>query len=458
MGDRSPAEDKYGITFSSNVELANYLYNLLRGIKSSIERATPIHKTNAAAHPLLQIMEDQTDSLEISIRRSALLGLEEVMLDLRDARLTSLERTLLPLPTRETLLIPAVQNAGVLIRELLADQGILEMAERTQFRASFLKRSLKLRARVSTIKHAFLLALNIVDHIKIELGISQTSSVQELRDLVPRQKVSPVQFSGENGKLTVIKQPALSDQDDADNAQHSRNALLSKGNTLVEELQRSNCDRRLLQSVAELQQSLESCENIIRLGLMNIGVEAMCGAFEAELPDALRGMMLGHTRGIAMYVAQFPDWQKFSEKAASVELTTDDTRSVSETAKKLIAALEQHPEITDEEVPKTIRALQEFIENPALASKRATYAVLRTIENLVAKTLEYCTDLLDKTATKTVECLSGATSKAIVGTLMAMALTGALGLSPLSAKITDTAWVKAAAEFVEKQIEALVGK
>jgi hypothetical protein len=191
---------------------------------------------------------------------------------------------------------------------------------------------------------------------------------------------------------------------------------------------------------------------------MNIGVEAMCSAFEAELPDALRGMMLGHTRGISMYVAQFPDWQKFSENAASIELTQDDIRGVSETAKTLVANLEQHPEIADDEVPKTIRALQKLIDNPALATKRAAYAVLRTIENLVAKTFEYFTDFLDKTAKKTVECLSGAASVAIVVTLMKLALAGALGISPLSAKITDTAWVKAAAEIVERQIEALTKK
>jgi hypothetical protein len=97
-----------------------------------------------------------------------------------------------------------------------------------------------------------------------------------------------------------------------------------------------------------------------------------------------------------------------------------------------------------------------LLANPSGASKRAAYAVLRTVENLVSRIFAYGLDYFDQTAKKTVSSLSSVTAKMIVSGLLALAATGAIGLAPLSTRIQDLGWLRAAAEIIKRQIDPLI--
>ncbi len=284
---------------------------------------------------------------------------------------------------------------------------------------------------------------------------SDTTNAHALRGAVPRGVPSPIDFIISNGRLVVAKQRSAVDAEDEANVAASKSALLARGEKIVEELRRSNCDRRLLDSVVELQSGLASDGNLVQLGLINIFCEEMCAAFGTELSDALRGMLLGHTRGVSMYVAQFADWQRFSEKAAAAELAAADIARISSAARRMIADLEAHPDIAEPEVPKIVRALQHLIADPKLATKRAAFALLRTMENLIAKVFQYGADFIETLAVRTSDRASTAGSKLIVAALMSLAVTGAVEMSPLGAKIADSAWLKPAAEMAQKLVEEL---
>jgi len=86
---------------------------------------------------------------------------------------------------------------------------------------------------------------------------------------------------------------------------------------------------------------------------------------------------------------------------------------------------------------------------------RAAFAVLRTIENLVAKVYEYGADFLDKTVRKTLDDLSGAASKVVAGALIAIALAATANLGGVASKVAETAWMRTAAEIIKKQMEEL---
>ena len=184
-----------------------------------------------------------------------------------------------------------------------------------------------------------------------------------------------------------------------------------------------------------------------------MAVERVCKGAASELPDALLGAIEGQTAGIGMYVAQFPAWQRFSENAASVELDARDVQRIGEAAQVVIDKLNLQPEIADDEVPRTLKALRALIADPAQATKRAAFAVLRTVENLVAKIYQYGADFLDKTVMKTIDGLSGAASKVIIGSLLTIALAATVNLGGVTGKVAETAWMKTAAELVRKQIE-----
>lgn len=302
--------------------------------------------------------------------------------------------------------------------------------------------------------------ISIVSMMKTRLAYKNTegeaqASLNLLRKVIPAQKTSPVQFSVINNRIVVARQPSKAEADDHKNIAASKDALLDSGKKLIDELKRSNCDRRLLDRINELQSALDSSDNVVALGLMNISCEMIGGAFEKELPDAIRGMLLGQTRGISMYVAQFPDWQRFSESASAVELEAGDIYRISSAAKKIISDLESNPDIADAEVPRTIKAIQELIENPVTATIRSAFAVLRTLENLIAKAFQHGVDLLEKTAVKSVDGLSAAASKVVIAAFLTVTLGGAVEMSPLSSKVAETAWLRKAVEIVRVQIENL---
>lgn len=345
---------------------------------------------------------------------------------------------------------------------LLNDKGFLQTTERARFRHATGRpeRRPEFEALIERNTDLYEATRIIANHFNELVESTSTLDTSEtdtavLRRVLPSQKLAPAMFDIVAGKLVVVKQAANARSDDLVNIQNARETLVSRGKNLVDAFERSNCDRRIVESLRELQEAISRQENIIELGLINLGISQICKSAKSELPEALIGALDGHTTAIGMYVAQFPEWQKFCENASFVEIDAADIALIHDAAQNIIDKFDQHPDIADAEVPKTIKALKLLIANPSTASKRAAFAVLRTIENLVAKIFQYSADFLDQTATKTIKGLSTATSKVIICTLMTLALAATTNLGSVAGKVAETQWMKTAAQIVKKQIEDL---
>ena len=179
----------------------------------------------------------------------------------------------------------------------------------------------------------------------------------------------------------------------------------------------------------------------------------MSAQFQSELPDAIAAMFNSYSASISLYVAQFPEWDQFTHKAAAIALDEHDVAQVDVAAGEVITALQENPALADSDVPKTIAFIRRFISLPGASSKRAAFAMIRTIENLVSSILRHSVTFFSKTAERTVEAGSTAASKAIIG-LLGIALMSATGIGPAAVR-TGAPWVKQAVEIVQKQIEKL---
>jgi hypothetical protein len=230
--------------------------------------------------------------------------------------------------------------------------------------------------------------------------------------------------------------------------------LQRNGDRIISELQQSNCDRRLLASVVELQEQLRGETDAIKVGLMNIGCEMMCNSYEAELPTAVASMLRAHTHGVHMFVGQFPEWAKFVENAAMADLDQGDITNLRAASNTLVEEMKKHPELVDPEVPHTIAYLTEMLTSPTKAGRRVAFAMLRSLENLVSRVFRYGGDFLEKTCEKSIDGASTATSKVVVGLLL-LGLTGAVAIGPMSSKIPEMNWIKTATEIVKKQLSEL---
>lgn len=295
------------------------------------------------------------------------------------------------------------------------------------------------------------LAEVLLKEAELELELPRIIDAERLRRIVPQQKIAPAKFGIDHDKIIILPQRHTVPKDDKSAAEAARAHLQKSGAKIVAALSASNCDRRLIEAVEDLQTALAEPGNIIELGLNNLSCEAICGAAKDELPDAICGMLKAHTAAIGMFVAQFPEWQKFAENAAAVELTASDVEEINRAANQIIAQMESNPEVADEAVPKTIRAIRDLTSDPAKTAKKAAFALLRTVENFVSTALSYGADFIGQTARKTSDELSTAISKTAAGVLLAAAIAGASQMTGVTDRIAEAGWIKNALEIVRQQ-------
>lgn len=166
--------------------------------------------------------------------------------------------------------------------------------------------------------------------------VDPSQAARQLRRIVPTQdRVAPVQFEIRDGRLAIAHLHATPREDDVANARSARTMLIENGQKIIANLQQSNCDKRLLETVETLQRKLLLDEDIIQIGIINIGCEMMSSAFSQELPDAVVAMLKAQTTSVGLYVAQFEEWSRFSANAASIDLSIDDIAQISHTASRL---------------------------------------------------------------------------------------------------------------------------
>jgi len=276
-------------------------------------------------------------------------------------------------------------------------------------------------------------------------------SLDDLDRIVPRQQVAPVQFDIVDGRIVVASRAPKTAEVDRANIQSALEHIRGSGEQLLHNLALSNCDRRLLESVSELHSQLISEGNAVKIGLTNIACSVMGAQFQAELPDAIAGMLNAYNASISLYVAQFPEWEQFTKKASLIDLDEDDVAEVDIAAGEVIGALTENAALADPEVPKTIAFVRQFLAFPGASSKRAAFAMIRTIENLISSIFRHSLNFFSKTAENVVDAGSKAASKVIIG-LLGLALMSASGIGPAAMR-AGVPWVKQAAEIVQKQIE-----
>lgn len=111
----------------------------------------------------------------------------------------------------------------------------------------------------------------LVDRITEFAAPSSGNSVQrelfQLRSIIPAQKIAPAQFEIRNDRLTVKKHVSDARDEDAGGIESARSQLQANGDKIIEELERSNCDRRLLSNIQHLQAQLIDETDAIKIGL-----------------------------------------------------------------------------------------------------------------------------------------------------------------------------------------------
>ena len=309
------------------------------------------------------------------------------------------------------------------------------------------------------------LALEVILALESALGNVQNnpqksnelqSTTLELRRIVPTQKLAPIEVDIVNYRLELVSRPANTLAHDKSNAEAAAESLIKSGERIIGELGKSNCDNRLLTTFKDLQDKLSRRDNIIQLGFTNISCDQLTKTFELELPDAVASLMRSHCRNVDLYLAQFPAWTKFIENAQFVSLEERDIAQLRSNADELASLLGREITLVDPKIPVTLKALSEMLATPGRSAKRAAFAIIRSIENLVSRVFTYGIDYIDQTAQKTVTLLSSTTSRVVVASLLALGLAGANALAPIAGTISELSWLNASTRIIQRELSELI--
>ncbi|WP_089267501.1 hypothetical protein [Tardiphaga sp. OK246] len=301
----------------------------------------------------------------------------------------------------------------------------------------------------------------LINRINIQLEVIGVPVASEallrLKVLIPAQKIAPVQFEIRGNKVSIKETVSAPPANRRRIIKSARDELLQTGKEIIQELELSNCDRRLLDRMQHLNFQLTGRIDAVRIGLATLSCEMMCSALEQELPSAVFSMLNAYTRGVQLFVGQFPEWNNFLENAAATNFDSGDIYSLQRATSELVESLSHHSEYVDPEVPRTLAFLNELLANPVKATKKAAFAVLRSAENLISVIFGFGVEFAQKTASKTLDAASSTASKVIVATLLAIALSGATSIGPIAGRLPEMQWLKTAADIVKKELE-LYGK
>lgn len=287
----------------------------------------------------------------------------------------------------------------------------------------------------------------------LEFAQRAGSSEQELQSILPAQKAAPLRFRVDDDVLRLqhVRDQALPEVAAAADA--ARQQLETLANMLLDNLRRSNTDRRVVEMVEQMRERLSSTQDIVQLAVTNISAGLMFETVADEMANSLASSLRGFSLGVTTYVAQFPEWQRFADNAASLELSQAEVEEVLEGAAKLAGDLAAAGPQVDPEVPKSISFLIDLVRRPAPTSKRAAFAVVRTVENLVASVFQYCGALVGST----VDGAKGGVKKAAYIAVLVAALEVASRVSPIASKLIDGKWMKPAVEIVKKELGEAIG-
>jgi hypothetical protein len=414
--------------------------------------------SNADINLVLSSAKSSFDPFHVGLSSDTELeDLRYAYMAVEDLRFSFRAESTLP-PVDSAKILQAAANLTIRISNLILDDRFRSTAERSHFeillpdvRSTNFSLAPALRSKTLNVFTALDILSDSIRTIIDAPGFAQSrpkitnaQAVSALLEIVPvNQALGPAQFRVDSeGIIRLVEQGSKEFSKDTPSINEARTELIS-----------SNCDRRIVENVENLQSRISLKKDIIRLGLINLHCESMCVNCRDELPSSIYSMIEAHVLGVHMYVSQFPEWRRFSDQATSSRIIEEHKTAMSKSLRSILHDLSEKPAIAEPEVPRTLAAIRALLDDPKGASKRSLFAAWRTLENFFQSVFKFGIDFLRKTANLTSDALSKMVSKGIAASVLAAAVGGAILIAPLANALESTGWIQKAAQIVKQQME-----
>ncbi len=282
---------------------------------------------------------------------------------------------------------------------------------------------------------------------------SPPDGLDKLEKIIPDQGIAPLTYEVINGVLRIRHKAALTDAADRRNTEAARDELLDQGFKLTEALHQSNLDARFIDALADMQVRLADRQDVVRLGMYAITFQLMVEAVSHEMPELFVVPLKGYSIGVGMYVAQHPDWIKFSENSAAIEFSADKVRDVYQAGVTLVKELRSMQNAVDPEVPKSLAFLLGAIEDPRRAVKKTVYAAITSISNLVITVIKGFGGIVKAAYGGATGGVKIAASGIVASSILLAAGHVATKISPAAGHVLQTSWLKEAGELIVNSVK-----
>lgn len=350
----------------------------------------------------------------------------------------------------KTIDVSSVGGFSRTIRDFEVCRDIIESLSRNSYYIEFVSSKL-FRDRHSSShvisEYAIYLSKEISEFLK-ENTISLVSAanisketVERIARVLPEQKFGPLYYTFQDGKLSIEKKREYPVSGDSRSVDEARNHLIIDGRELSNILNAGNCDYRLVDYIITITNGIEINDGVISLGLQLITLDEYIKISEGELPSILIARLRGFLFGTTHFIGQFRDWELFIETSSKSNFDADDIESTQKVGRALVHGLQASNLPVSKEVPQSIERILEAVIGTRESAKRAAWAALRAIENLVIAVAKECVasvKSLKKGADKGLE--KGATAIAMA-TLLYVAVSAAGDIAPHAARIMKASWI-----------------
>jgi hypothetical protein len=268
-----------------------------------------------------------------------------------------------------------------------------------------------------------------------------------LISIVPDQKIGPLQFEIFEDILRIRPTPAEIESEDEGLVLRAQSILVEEGIGLSNELRNSNLDPRIAEIVENITIQVSSRDDIIKLGISNIAMGQVSQNLSDELSPFVAAKITSFQLAVRQYTGQFPDWIRYCENAARAE-DDADIENIKEFGKRIIDLTEKQDNLIDPKIPKSLRLIFEAIESPQQSGKRAVFAAVRTVENLVS--------VIARFVAQAFTAGSLGMKKAVTASVFMVLLSATASFianSPISGAASKASWLNDAARAIRDHME-----
>jgi hypothetical protein len=221
---------------------------------------------------------------------------------------------------------------------------------------------------------------------------------------------------------------------------------------IIAELRQSNVDRRSLAIVEDMHEHLAQKSNVVRIGITNIALEGVMEDITEMAAPAISARIKAFHFGVRIFVSQFDEWHTFLDQSADADVTPEAVRDAKSVARSLADEFRARPQLVSPEVPLSIELILEAYKSPRTSAKRLTFALVRSIENIVSSILSSALEIKNKA----LEGVGIGTKRGVaiaMGTgLVALAVGAAHSIAPTATRVLDTNWMQSAVKVIEKEL------